>query len=123
MQKHETPIGHGIEDPGAQGDTHPIFWYTHGSVDRVVHIGRCRMAHILMDPRHPNHDGAQNPDKLCSARLTATARPAGGLFGRTSQGWQVKDQGVPPVCQIGVGFNEVLDITEGLSCWRDHHYR
>jgi len=118
MQKHEPPIGHGIEDPGAQGDTHTIFWYTHGSVDGVVHIGRCRMPHILMDPGHPNHDGAQDPDELRSARLTAIARPTGALFGRTSQGWQVKDQGVPPVCQIGVGFNEVLKFTQGSSFLR-----
>mmetsp|Transcript_146256 Transcript_146256/g.364719 ORF Transcript_146256/g.364719 Transcript_146256/m.364719 type:complete len:411 (-) Transcript_146256:968-2200(-) len=60
LQEDEASVRGGVEDEGPSWHPHAILRHAHWRVHGVVDVGCSRMPHILMDPREPDDEHAQN---------------------------------------------------------------
>mmetsp|Transcript_46556 Transcript_46556/g.124422 ORF Transcript_46556/g.124422 Transcript_46556/m.124422 type:complete len:220 (+) Transcript_46556:204-863(+) len=103
LQEHKASVGQGVEHERVDRHALAVLWDAHRRVDRVVHVRRGRVPHVLVHPGQPGEQGAEHSPQGV-LRQSARACPVWGGGCCPPQRWDVLDHGLPPALRQGVLF-------------------
>mmetsp|Transcript_82970 Transcript_82970/g.253569 ORF Transcript_82970/g.253569 Transcript_82970/m.253569 type:complete len:247 (+) Transcript_82970:1-741(+) len=114
LQEHEAPVRRDVEDPRSHGHADAVLGHAHWRVNRVVHVRCRRVPDVLMDPREPHEQDAQ--DALQGQEIgLLRGGPIRVAFRRPAERWQMLDHGLIPRlhCLVIVeGFNLFIHLAQ-----------